>query len=226
MPLFFFASSTRRSRSATAPRQDRALPAGLLRRLRDRRPVRRADPRQPRRAAGGRARLRARRRRLLPLGGHADQPSRLAVVLDRPRRGRGRPRARPGQHRRRSTGRRAAATARRPGSRRRCATSASASASRCSARPDPPDAIEREGVAGAPARAEAGRRGGPPPPSKLHPWARSKAWFATGSQPDVAKAMSGLPSIPRAATRKPAASASTCAAVFGAILPPASPVAI
>ena len=65
------------------------------------------------------------------------------VVLGGRRRGRHRAGARPGQHRRASTGRRRPATARSPGSPRRCATSAPASGSRCSGT----ILIEREQVA-------------------------------------------------------------------------------
>ena len=114
---------------------NRPLPADLLRRLRHRLAVRRQDPRPGRRAAGGGARLRGRRGRLLPLGQLAARPlGQRPVVLHRPRRGRGRPGPQPGQHRRAQPGAARAATARRPGSPRRCATSAPASASPCSAR--------------------------------------------------------------------------------------------
>ena len=114
---------------------NRALPADLLRRLRHRLAVGRQDPRPGRGPALGGARLRGRRGRLRALGALAARPlGQLAVVLHRPRRGRRRPRPRPGQHRRPQPGAARAATARRPGSPRRCATSAPASAWRCSAR--------------------------------------------------------------------------------------------
>ena len=114
---------------------NRALPADLLRRVRDRDPVGRQNARPDRGAAAGGHRVRGRRRRLLPLGQVDDPPLGLrTVVLHRARRGRGRAGPLPRQHRRAQPGRPRSATARRPGSRRRCGTSAPASGWRSSAR--------------------------------------------------------------------------------------------
>ncbi len=85
------------------PQQRRPLHRHLLRRLRDRRPVGRTDARPRRRPGAGRARLRDRGGRLLPLG-PLDARHRLRrglepVVADHDRRRRDRSRPRPGDDR-------------------------------------------------------------------------------------------------------------------------------
>ena len=101
VPFFFFASVYAQAALGFSATNAGPVPARLLRRLRDRGAVGRADRRQARRPPGRHPRLRPLGGRLLPVGPAAPRPRvRQPVVLGRRRRRRARARAGPGEHRR------------------------------------------------------------------------------------------------------------------------------